>query len=214
MADVDRLFEQFIERQLAGAKPDPMEYMSQASGKERDELGDLIEVFLEQAPREAWDEEAFRGSTAEQIVDQIDRSLHGVSGRWPALLPRLRHRAKLMRSELTTQLAERLGVSDKEEKVRSYYHGMEQGELPADGVSDKVLEALGKLVGVSTATLRQAGERLTQDLGAPPGTQAAPGVFARKGVPDPDYMPARVDASRESPAEDEDDEVDRLFRGG
>ena len=56
------------------------------------------------------------------------------------------------------QLAARLGAEGQSEKVGAYYHQMEQGLLPASGVSDSVLEALGRIVGDRAEALRKAGE--------------------------------------------------------
>ncbi len=80
---------------------------------------------------------------------------------WPALLPRLRNRAGLKRSQLVERLASALGTGDKTDKVAVYYHQMEQGTLPARGVSDRVLEALGQLVGETAQALRSAGRAVT-----------------------------------------------------
>ena len=214
MADVDRLFEEFIERQLAGEKPDPYEYMDKLTGDNREELGDLIEEFLEQAPREAWDPEGFRGSAAEQIVEQFDRSMSGASGLWPSLLPRLRHRLKIQREELVKRLADSLDVGDKWEKVGIYYHRMEQGRLPSQGVSDKVLESLGSIVGMSAEALRRAGRQIGPAGQAPPADAQERPAFARKALPDPDYMPDADETRLAAPESEEADEVDRLFQGG
>src|SRR5918993_313740 len=86
---------------------------------------------------------AFRGSPAAEVAEGVQRSLAGSAGLWPALLPRLRAQARLRRSDLVAELAARLGAQSRQEKVASYYHEMEQGLLPASGVSDTVLEALG-----------------------------------------------------------------------
>jgi hypothetical protein len=211
MPDVDALFEQFIERQLAGENPDPTEYMSQASETEREELADLLDAFLEQAPRQAWDPEAFRGSVAEQVVDRLDRSLHGSSGSWPILLPRLRTAAKLKRATLVERLADALGVSGSQEKVALYYNQMEQGQLDSSRVSSAVLDKLAEIVQVSVATLRKAGEPL--DGGESPGAAPAAAVFARTATADPEYA-SPGQASPPQMEHREEDEVDRLFRGG
>ena len=111
------------------------------------------------------------------MAESLEKSLDGVAGLWPAVLPGLRERARLKRAELVARLADALGVSGGEKKVADYYHRMEQGTLPASGVSDRVLEALGKLVGTSAAALRRAGQAAAEPGGAAP---AAGAVFARK----------------------------------
>jgi hypothetical protein len=84
---------------------------------------------------------------------------------------------------------------------------MEQGLLPAAGVSDTVLEALGKIVGWTSTALRTAG---TLPTPGPPRSDAG-AVFARThrgGAPEGTPGPGGA-----SPAAEEWDEVDRLFRG-
>ena len=75
------------------------------------------------------------------------------------------------------RLAAALGVENKREKVAGYYHEMEQGLLPAAGVSDRVLEALGRIIGETAHALRDAGRALTPSGEGPPTTAAA---FARR----------------------------------
>jgi hypothetical protein len=214
MPDVNDLFSEFIARQLAGERPDPFQYMDKLSEDEREELGDLIDAFLERAPREAWDADAFRGSDAERIVERVDRAVNGASGMWPALLPRLRHRAKIRREDLVARLAEALGKPEQRSKVGAYYHEMEQGILPSEGVNEKVLEALGSIVDVSAAALRDAGERLLPAQGGQATQRSSESpAFARKTVPDPDYIPEAPTATRGA-SDGEPDEIDKLFRDG
>ena len=164
MTDVDRLFAGYVAEHRAGGEADPREYLSQAASAHRTELAALIDAYLARAPRQSFDEAAFRGSGAERTVDELERAIAGQAGLWPAVLPRLRDRAGLKRSTLVERLASALGVSDRQDKVAGYYHEMEQGLLPAQGVSDRVLDALGQLVGETAQALRDAGRALT-----PPG---------------------------------------------
>ena len=173
----------------------------------------LIDAYLARAPRRSWDAEAFRGSAAEAMAEALEKSLDGVAGLWPAVLPGLRERARLKRSDLVARLADALDVSDRREKVAEYYHRMEQGTLAAGGVSDRVLDALGKLVGTSAAALRGAGQATVQPGGAAPGAGA---VFARTAQPDEAWPdPAAPGPQPAAPASREQlDDVDRLFTGG
>ena len=86
---------------------------------------------------------------------------------------------------------------------------MEGGGLPSEGVSDRVLEALGQIFGQSKEALREAGRSFGEPAaGAPP--QAA---FARTADAQADLAASMSDElSEESP--EQWDEVDRLFRGG
>lgn len=203
MTDVDRLYEAFTAARRAGEDPDPRVYLSQADGVDRAELGALIEGYLERAPRRAFNAERFAGSSAESAVD-------AVVGGWPVVLPRLRDEARLPRDELVRRLAAALGVSGREEKVHRYYHEMEQGRLEASGVSQRVLEALGSILGRSADVLRRTGEGLAG--GGSLDAQSAP-AFARLASPAP---AASAAAGGGAPKAEDDgwDEVDELFRGG
>jgi hypothetical protein len=198
MTDVQRLFEEFIAEDRAGGVADPAAYLARASGPERAELEALIDGYLARAPRRAFDRAAFEASPAARVV----ASLAGSSGTWPALLPRLRDRARLKRDALVARLAAELGVAGREAKVAFYYDAMEQGTLASSGVSDRVLEALGRIVGESAAVLRAAGTF------APPPPPRAPAraAFARGAAP-----PSMAAPSAGGPMPDE---VDRLFTGG
>jgi hypothetical protein len=199
MTDVDRLLEEFIASDRAGVA-DPAVFLARVSGIDRAELEALIDGYLARAPRRAFDRAAFSSSPALGVV----ASLAGSSGTWPALLPRLRDRAQLRRAEVVSRLAAALGAGDRESKVASYYHAMEQGTLPASGVSDRVLEALGRIVGESVEVLRAAG-RATQS------PQAAGGeTFARVASPAPEFA---APAAAASPRKLERDEIDDLFAG-
>jgi hypothetical protein len=203
MTDVDRLLSEYIAAHRAREDVDPGDYLGRADGADRAELAALIDAYLARAPRRHFDPQAYRESGMAEGVERLSRSLTGESGLWPSLLPRLRAAAKLKRSELVSRLARALGVADREDKVADYYHQMEQGLLPSEGVSDRVLEALAGMLGRSAEALREAG-RTTEPPGPP--AAAAP-TFART---------APLEAAAEPPAAPEAapwDEVDELFRG-
>jgi hypothetical protein len=207
MSDVEQLLTEYKEAHRSGQDADPRPFLARASAVDRELLASLIDAYLERAPRREFDREAFQVSPAAALAEEVQRSLAGEGGMWPALLPRLRTRSRLKRSELVGQLAARLGAQSQRDKVGEYYHQMEQGLLPEPGVSDTVLEALGKIVGWPAESLRKAGRLPTP---GPPRTD--PGaVFARthmRAAP-PDSEAAAPDA----PDREEWDEVDRLFRG-
>jgi hypothetical protein len=208
MSDVDHLFADYVAEHRAGGDADPRLYLSRASPSQQTELAALIDAYLARAPRQQFEEASFRGSTAERTVEDIDRAIAGQAGLWPALLPRLRDRAGVKRSELVERLAAALGVGDRIDKVAGYYHEMEQGLLPSGGVSDRVLDALGQIVGETAQALREAGRAL-----APPGggAAAAPAAaFARRAYAEPAGTPS---PGAPSPQGAEWDDVDELFRG-
>lgn len=211
MSDVDRLLSEFIAEDRAGGEADPRSYLDRLRGRDRLELEALIVGYLERAPRQRFDAERFAGSRAEAVVRSLEASLLGASGEWPSLLPRLRNRAELRRRDVVKRMAQALDVSSHEEKVSRYYHEMEQGRLPAAGVSNRVLDALGAILGVSADALRRAGETIGRPpAGAEPGAvfartakaQSAEGRAAGDGVTRPGEDPGQWD------------EIDELFLGG
>jgi hypothetical protein len=208
MAQVDELLREYQEAHRAGSG-DPRPFLSRAPAADRAVLAALIEGYLENAPRGEFDREEFLESPAAPVAEGIQRSLAGAGGLWPALLPRLRAQARVKRADLVRELAARLGAESQQEKVAGYYHEMEQGLLPAEGVSDTVLEALGKIVGVAAESLRKAGSLPAP--GPPRMDEAA--VFTRMARAAPD-VPAGVTTPAAEEGPTEWDEVDRLFRSG
>jgi hypothetical protein len=208
MTDVDGLLAAYIAEHRAGGDADPLEYLSRAAPAQRTELAALIDTYLAHAPRQPFNQATFRASSAERTVDELERAIAGEAGLWPTLLPRLRDRAGLKRSELVERLAAALGASARKDKVAGYYHAMEQGRLPAQGVSDSVLEALGQLVGETTEALRDAGRALTPS-GRGPAT-AATAAFARRAYSES----GDIERALAPAGEAQWDEVDELFRGG
>jgi hypothetical protein len=202
MDDLNRLFAEYKEAHRAGGA-DPRPFLDRAAPADRALLAALIDAFLEAAPRREYSEDAVGGPAA-AVTDEVHRTLAGASGLWPALLPRLRGRARLRRAEVVSQLAARLGAHGQQEKVGLYYHQMEQGLLPESGVSDTVLEALGRIVGYTGEALRKAG-RLPAPGPPRPDEGAA---FARATYGEP------AEPAAAAPRREAWDEVDRLFRGG
>jgi hypothetical protein len=200
MQDVNRLIAEYKEAYRAG-QGDPRPFLERAAPADRALLAALIDAFLEDAPRRDFSED---DSAAGAVAEEVQRTLAGASGLWPALLPRLRGRARLRRAEVVSQLAARLGAHGQQDKVGLYYHQMEQGLLPESGVSDTVLEALGRIVGYTAEALRKAG-RLPA-AGPPRADEEA--VFARATYGEP------AEPAGAAPRPGEWDEVDRLFRGG
>lgn len=218
MPDPHQLVDEFALRFEAGEDPDPAEWLNRVQGDERQELGELIDRYLMTAPRRTWDPVAYESSVAKQAVDRAFDSLEGVSGTWPELLPRLRNAAQVKRSELVRRLAAALGVGGDEaqlQKVGSYYHRMERGLLPAEGVSGRVIDALAGIVGTSAEAIRRAGgggREAEGGAGAP--------AFARMTPPElgsasagPASSVERADDELDA-SEPERDEIDRLFTGG
>jgi hypothetical protein len=206
MTDVDRLLSEYMAAHRAREDVDLGEYLAQVEGVDRKELAALIDAYLARAPRREFDAEAYRSSGLADGVERLGRSLTGASGLWPSLLPRLRNQARLKRAELVARLAAGLELPDREQKVADYYNQMEQGRLPAEGVSDRVLDALGRILGRSAEALREAGRSV-----APGEAPAAAPAFARMKQAD-ELATASVAESLDA-ADEPWDEVDELFRG-
>ena len=209
MTDVDRLLEEYMAAHRAREDVDPGDYLARAQGAERKELAALIDAYLARAPRRQFDPEAYRASGMADGVGRLSRSLTGESGLWPSLLPRLRTSARVKRSELVERLAGALGVGGREDKVADYYHQMEQGLLPAEGVSDKVLEALAGILDRSAEALREAG-RSASPGGAASAPATAPAFARTARASEEGARPAEAAAGL---PEERWDEVDELFRG-
>lgn len=209
MADAHTLLEQYIAAHRGGEGADPRAWLARAQGGERAKLAALIDAYLERAPMRAWDAEGFRESGLASFAEQLNQSLLSQAGTWPTVLPALREKVRLKRSDLVERLSAALGVEDKQAKVGSYYHEMEHGLLPSEGVDDRVLEALGSILGQSAQALRRAGRALGGGAESPGATPAP--AFARMRIDalKVDQLAAPGDA--DEPAER--DEVDRLFRG-
>ena len=214
MADVDKLYTDYIAEHKAGGKADPLEYLNQVEGVDRDELTELIDAYLARSPGQAWDAEAYAGSSAERAAESVARSLEGVSGWWPTVLPRMRAAARLTRAQVVERLSASLGATGREEKVAGYYHQMEQGSLPAEGVSRRVLEALSEVYGSTADRLRELGEPMGSGPSAAGGAAPAP-AMARVSLPDERYTADASDAEQATPvAPAQRDEIDELFTGG
>ncbi|MSO42491.1 MAG: hypothetical protein EXQ70_11495 [Solirubrobacterales bacterium] len=206
---VQQLLSEYVAAFKSGEGPSPLAYLDQLEGTDRAELEALIDGYLANAPGREFDPNSFAGSPAEKVAEGLTKSLTGSSGLWPALLPRLRERAQIKRKDLVERLAEALGATGKEQKVARYYHEMEQGFLPADRVSNKVLDALGSIVGESREALRKAGAAVT------PSSASSEGVaFARTTVVHADHDPGEPPAPAAAGKKPERDEIDELFTGG
>jgi hypothetical protein len=210
MPDPRELLAEFSAAFEAGEEPNPRDFLERASEGDRQELVALIDRYLMTAPRRAWDPDAYERSMAKVAVEQVFESMEGVSGTWPELLPSLRNRARIMRRELVERLTAALGFGGDPaiEKVGRYYHEMEHGLLPAEGVSGTVIGALAEILGVDAERIRQSGS----------AGMASPGeggvVFARKAVLDEAYAVAEMASGPAEPAAPQRDEIDELFTAG
>jgi hypothetical protein len=201
---VEQLFDEFAQAYQRGESPDVPAYLARA-GRERDELGDLIDRFLQAVPAQP--------ATEEEII-----LMQAHLEREPPLLV-LRRRRKLPRAAVVDAIVKSLGLDlRKRDKVAGYYHELEVGTLDPKPVSGKVWDALGEFL--------HANVRALAGLRPPPIAVAE--AFRREAdlaswAPMPDARVAEpkrrryrashrpgVDRPR---AEPEQDEIDRLFTG-
>ncbi len=207
MRHVDRLLDEYAAAFKAG-KTDPWPYLNQVEGDERDELDHRMDEFLAAVEPAAWDPKAYSDSPASRLVDRIVPSLVTPQGGWRELLPSLRIRKRMKRARVEAELAKNLDAlaPHEAEKVATYYHYMEQGNLDPTGVSEKVLKALSGIYGTTVKVLRRAGEATE-----PPGS-ADGMVFARIiRDTDEDFVVSPEDSSGFMRIEGEPDRIDLLF---
>ena len=182
---LEQLFDEFARTYLRGESPDVREYLARA-GDERDDLGDMIDRFLQAVPAQA--------STEEDVVLMQAR----LEQEPPLML--LRIRRKLSREAVVDALLRTLGLDlAKRGKVDDYYHQLETGLLDPEPVDRTVWEVLSDLLRANTRALAvmrpipptaaTAFRRLDSDF-----------VLEERAVP-------------EVPLDEERDEVDRLFTG-
>lgn len=203
--NVDQLLDSFKAELREKGEADPRPYLSRLQGAERAQLEALIDVALEHSADRRFDPERFaawresdRGRAA---LARVARATAPAEG-----LAQLRDAAKLPRSKLVSGLAEQLGLRDREPAVRLRYHQLESGLLEPAGVSAKVWDSLGQLLGRSAETVRAAAGA------AGPATGGA--VFARTATPTPEAGTAPpADAPPASGEKPDDPEVDALFLG-
>jgi len=180
----EQLLDELVGRWTRG-EPLRVDELLTRAGPGADELAQLIDAFLERAPR--------REPTPEALA--FVRSLDE-----PSLL-RARQAKRLKLDDLTAALLEKLGLPQgARAKVRRYYQQLELGQLDPGGVAASVWEALTGLL-----------DRDARGLAAlpPPAPMAAPmyrqADFARLAS-DENLMRAESAVTAPQP-----DEVDRLF---
>lgn len=206
MSSADRIFEEYAAAYRSG-KGDPRPYLDLVPEDERDELMEMIDLFLLKVEPAEWDPDSFRGSEAERITEVlVDRLLVPESG-WREMLPGLRMKLSLKREQVVGELAMALkaGRPEEIEKVGDYYHDMEQGNLRPDGVSRRVLESLAGIYGTTVEALKRAGSATV------PNDDADGAVFARTfGDADQDFGMASPGHGF-SRIKGKPDRIDRLF---
>src|ERR671916_3181002 len=113
MDDLNRLIAEYKVAFQSG-EGDPRPFLERAAPADRALLAALIDAFLEEAPRQA----SAGHEAAARVTDEVHRTLAGTSGLWPALLPRLRGRARLRRGGGVVLRAVRAVGRERTEEVR------------------------------------------------------------------------------------------------
>ena len=201
----DKLLSAFIDAWIAGERPRLEEYLQRARPAERSALADAIDDFVTLAPTPRYDAATLRAIRAEATGTTVEVA----SATLPALLTQLRASAGLSARELAGRLSPTLGVAGHEPKLERYVERLERGELDGRRLSQRLLDALARLLSVDADTLDGAS-RL--------GAVAPAGIRLRGGDP---HTAGEVRDKLEllaelmaTPDAQQWDEVDELFLGG
>jgi hypothetical protein len=182
---LEQLFDEFAQAYLRGDGPDVHSYLARA-GAERDDLGDMIDRFLQAVPAQAPTEE-------ETVLMQARLEQEP-----PLMLLRIRRR--LSREAVVDAILRTLSLDPgKRAKVNDYYHQLETGLLDPEPVDRTVWEVLSELLRANTRAL----------AAMPPTPPAAATAFRRF---DADFVLEERTAPM-APSDEGLDEVDRLFTG-
>ena len=138
-ADPATLFDDWAARVARGESPDPREYLDQA-GPAREELAQLMEAYLQAAPRREPDPET---------VELARTWLRGDSP-----LADLRARQGIRREDVVAAIVDGFNLApEKAGIVRRYYHRLESGLLDPSRLSRPLLDLLGNTLGVANETI-------------------------------------------------------------
>jgi hypothetical protein len=214
MSDIEQVLGDFIDAWNAGRRPRVADALRRVpAGTARDELADSITAWLEVAPEPDHDPATRDAIRAEPAVARVLAAADAEGGLWPAVLPSLRERAGLSVRQVAAALVARFRLApDDEPRTTAYVERLERGELPPEGVSRRLLDALGELLGAGAGTLADAGR-----LGGALRPASSGGVlFRAEGDVDERFAEELEALSRAAmtPAPAPMDEVDRLFTGG
>lgn len=209
MTDTDRLFDEYVRAWHAGQSPDAASFLDRAVDEPaREDLARLISDFVAAAPSVLPTPERaaeLRGETAVARALALGDAFDGVAALdeepWPVRLRAARERAGLTRGQLGARFAEAFGLGGREERAETLLGRLEDGELPATGVSGRAAAGLERLLGAATGALTpprvqplyRADPQAAGDFGDV--LRAAAGALGRRSA-------------------DPTDELDELLRGG
>lgn len=180
---VEMLFDEFAAQYARGERPDVHAYLERA-GKQADQLGLLIDRYLQAVPAQPPDEETVVLMQAR--LDQVP----------PLVAARTRRGLKVR--ELSDRLRDTLGLGEGlGSRVQEAYSDLERGQIDTGHVDERVWEALRKLLGVDARRL-SSGAGASSAMLAYYRADVAPAADAFAAGPS--KLPPRAP-----------DEVDRLF---
>lgn len=214
MSAFDHILSDFIDDWNAGRRPQVPDFLDRAAPSDRHELAARLAEWLAVAPAPGYDDAARAAIRAEAPLRAALRAIEAESGLWPELLPRLRERAGLRLGELAERVTSAFGLAGQEDRAAEYLGRMESGELDASRVSRRLLDVLGRALGIGGGELAEAG-----DLGGA-GLRPAPAggvLFRAERARAGDALARDLEDLSEAamtPAPPPMDELDRLFTGG
>ena len=187
----DQVLSDFIDAWNAGRRPRAADHLRRVEpGPERDALAAELALWLEIAP-------------PPRTLDR-DAVRRELSAGWPEALPRLRARAGYDVPALAGRLVDDLGLGGGADRAAAYLGEMEAGTRGPDKVSRRLLDALGRLLGVTAEALA--------DLGGAPRRPAP--LFRDEDGGGAELARRLAALARAASTRPPRDELDRLFDGG
>ena len=199
----DRMLSAFIDAWLAGERPRLEDYVQRVPPTERAALADAIDDFVTLAPAPRYDEDTLRAIRAEAAGTAAPTAA------LPALLTRLRTGAGLSARELADRLSTTLDITGRQAKVERSLEQLERGELDGRRLSQRLLDALARLLSIDADTL----DRASQLAGLQPAGIRLRGGDAEAAGHVRDKLETLAELMA-TPSVEEWDEVDELFLGG
>jgi hypothetical protein len=208
MTSVEHALSEFVDAWNAGRRPRVADYLERVAESDRGRLAEELEDWVVVAPTPRYDAATLDAIRAEDAFQAALAGVEGEAGLWPDLLPRLRHDAGLGSPELARRITVAFGLTGEEDRAERYLRQMEQGRLDARSVSRRLLDALGRALGVPAGDLAAAGF---------PRAATASGALFRAERDAAAGFEDELEAlslAALAPAPPEMDELDRLFLGG
>lgn len=177
------LFDEWAASLARGERPDPIAFLERA-GEGVDQLADLMDAFLQIAPR------------GEPTAETLLLARAWVAGSSPLVELRASHGVR--RDDVVQAVVEEFRIApDRREKVRRYYHELEAGLLDPTSLDGRLVDVIARTLSASRAAV--VGLR-PRSIAASPAFRAAGGQV-------------QAEPLLNAPAPEPPDEVDRLFRG-